>query len=154
MKYIALLAVTVNAMDAWRTDSVPEMYKANLIDLGDEFAFSAAAEATDNKISFSVTMRRNRWMAIGFGAPDGAVGDEQMKGDYALLRAEDNDNNIMVRDYFGKNGEKPDGEDGNQLEAGADYGKDGDTRTVTFMRALDTGEADNDVVFTINSTRG
>jgi hypothetical protein len=49
---------------------------------------------------------------------------------------------------------KPDGEDAtNNVNEGAAFAKDGDTRVVNFMRALDTGDADEDAVFKCEAKR-
>jgi hypothetical protein len=39
-------------------------------------------------------MQKNKWLAIGFAPAAGAAGEEMMKGDFALLRAPNNDDDI------------------------------------------------------------
>ena len=113
MKYAVLLAVTVQGIDTWTIATVPETYKANVIEITDKGGFSALEEVADGKITFTVTQMKNRYAAIGF-TPAVKLDDGKltMKGiDFALIKSQNNNDNFDLYDYNGKNDQKPDGEE-------------------------------------------
>ncbi len=150
MKYALLLAVTVQGIDTWTVATVPETYKANVIEMAGGAAFSALAEATGDKVTFTVTQEKNRWAAIGFTKTMNDAGDKaSMKGDFVLVKSQDNDDNFDLKDFNGDQDMKPSREDDDNKrstiqelgKANADIGGKR-IKSIEFTRAIPGDDQD------------